>query len=120
MFLIKPDAFLRMQVGIIIEGIEVDLDIIDMEFFQFTVELVDKFYLEHKDKDFYDQLQSTMLSGSSLAIMVQETWTQEQKDISNSIREHIGIGSNSAENGIHCSNSFDADVRESDLIFGRH
>ena len=61
-----------------------------------------------------------MISGSSLAIMVEETWTQEHKDLAGLIREKIGTGFNLAENGIHCSDSFDSDIRESDLIFGRH
>ena len=120
MFLIKPDAFRRMEVGDIIKHIEGNLEILDMEFFRFNVELVDEFYSEHKEKDFYPQLQATMISGPSLAVMVQENWEQSHKDLSNRIREKIGLGFNSAENGIHCSDSFDADIKESDLIFGRH
>lgn len=120
MFLIKPDAFRRNIVGHILEYIEDNFDIIDMEYFQFSIELVAEFYVEHIEKDFYSRLQATMISGSSLAIMVQETWDQEHKDLVDTIREKIGVGFNLAENGIHCSDSADSDIRESDLIFGRH
>ena len=120
MFLIKPDAFRRMEVGKIIEHIEGNFDIIDMEFFRFSVEFIDEFYAEHREKDFYPLLQVTMISGFSLAIMVQENWEQSHKDLSDIIREKIGLGFNSAENGVHCSDSADADIKECDLIFGRH
>ncbi len=120
MFLIKPDAFRRMEVGNILKFIEGNLEIIDMEFFRFTPELVDEFYAEHKEKDFYGRLQATMISGFSLAILVQENWEQSHKGLSDMIREKIGIGFNPAENGVHCSDSFDAAIRESDLVFGRH
>lgn len=120
MFLIKPDAFRRMEIGNILKHIEGNFEIIDMEFFRFTLEFVDEFYEEHIGKDFYSRLQATMISGFSLAIMVQETWDQSHKDISDIIREKIGIGYNLAENGIHCSDSFDADICETDMIFGRN
>lgn len=120
MFLIKPDAFRRFKVGDIIKHIEMVHSIIDMEFFRFGVELVDEFYDEHKEKDFYPLLQATMISGWSLAIMVQRNWEPDHKTLSNDIRNIIGIGFNDAENGIHCSDSLDADIRECDLIFGKH
>lgn len=120
MFLIKPDAFRRFKVGEIFKHIEIVHTIIDMEFFHFTIILADEFYKEHREKSFYNQLQATMISGPSLAIMVQKTWEQDQKDFSDNIRKIIGLGFNSAENGIHCSDSIDADIRESDLIFGSH
>lgn len=120
MFLIKPDAFRRFKIGDIISILEINFDIIDMEFFQFNIELVDMFYEEHKEKDFYSQLQATMISGSSLAIVVKDNWAAAHREVSDIIRRKIGIGFNNAENGIHCSDSFDADMRESDLIFGRH
>ncbi len=118
MFLIKPDAFRRKIMSGILGYIEYSLEIIDMEFFRFTPELVDEFYAEHKEKDFYGQLQATMISGFSLAITVQETWEPVQKIHSDLIRKVFGVGHNAAENGIHCSDSFDADIRECSLIFG--
>lgn len=120
MFLIKPDAFRRDRVGDILKQIENLYTIIDMEFFRFTIDLVDKFYAEHTGKDFFDKLQATMISGPSLAIMIQENWLQEQYELVDKIRTMVGIGFNSSENGIHCSDSFDADILESDLIFGKH
>ncbi len=120
MFLVKPDAFRRMKVGTIFDVLENNFDFIEMEFFQFTVELIEEFYAEHIEKDFYTRLQASMLSGYSLAILVDQVWTQEQKDLCGEIRKTIGIGFNRAENGIHCSDSFDSDIKESDLIFGRH
>ncbi len=120
MFLIKPDAFRRLRAGEILKHIEMVHSIIDMEYFRFTVDLVDEFYAEHKEKDFYGRLQATMISGSSLAIMVQRTWEQDQKTLADDIRKVVGVGLNAAENGIHCSDSFDSDIKESDLIFGRH
>lgn len=119
MFLIKPDAFRREVIGDILKQLEAGYTIIDMEFFRFSVELVDEFYAEHKEKDFYPRLQATMISGPSLAILVQETWIPEHKRVAGSIRRIVGVGLNKAENGIHCSDSFDADMRETDLIFGR-
>lgn len=119
MFLIKPDAFRRNAIGVILSSLELRYTIIDMEYFKFTIELVDEFYAEHREKDFYSLLQATMISGPSLAVVVQETWEQSHKDLSDTIREKIGLGYNDSENGVHCSDSFDADIRECDLIFGR-
>ncbi len=119
MFLIKPDAFRRRRVGTVLRMLEA-YDIIDMEFFRFSVEFVDEFYIEHKEKDFYPQLQATMISGYSLAIMIQENWAPEMRDMVTVIRNEVGLGFNSAENAVHCSDSADADIKECDLIFGRH
>lgn len=121
MFLmIKPDAFRRKLVGRILEQLEVCFDVVDMEMFHFIPEGVNEFYVDHVGREYYSRLQATMLTGPCLAIKVSSPWDPRHRRLAERLRHNFADleTTNKAENLIHASDSVDADIRETKLIFG--
>ena len=70
--LIKPDAVRRGLVGAVIARFESrGLALVAMDFRQVTGEQADRHYAEHVDRPFYPLLRAFVLSGPSVALVVE-------------------------------------------------
>jgi len=70
--LIKPDAVRRGLVGAVLSRFEAKgLQIVAMQLRQVDGDLADAHYAEHVEKDFYPPLRAFVLSGPSVALVVE-------------------------------------------------
>jgi nucleoside-diphosphate kinase len=127
LFLIKPDAIERNLIGKIISRIEeTPLKILDMKMVMFTKEMTEKFYGEHKGKEFYNRLINYMadkkvvvlkLEGvdaiKTLRNLVGATDPKEAKK--NTIRADYALGT--PQNSVHASDSVESAIREIKFFF---
>lgn len=125
--IIKPDAVKAKHVGNIISRYEnSDLKIDKIEMMQFTPEVAKEFYVEHKDRPFYNDLVGAM-SASPVVVLVVEG---ENAIVKN--RQMIGatdpaeaekgtlraqFGASKQANAVHGSDSPAAATREIKLLF---
>ncbi|RLD14606.1 MAG: nucleoside-diphosphate kinase [Caldiserica bacterium] len=128
LLILKPDAFRRGLVGEIIKRVELKgFKIINMKFERLSKEKAERFYAEHKGKDFFNDLISYITSGPILAIEL------EGKNAIKMLRILIGatdpiereMGSirgdfslDITENLVHASDSEESFTREKKIIFG--
>jgi len=128
LLILKPDAFRRGLVGEIIKRVELKgFKIINMKFERLSKEKAERFYAEHKGKDFFNDLISYITSGPMLAIEL------EGKNAIKILRILIGatdpiereMGSirgdfslDITENLVHASDSEESFTREKKIIFG--
>ncbi len=127
LFIIKPDAVSRNLVGKIISRFErKGFKILKLRMFTFTQKQAEDFYRVHKDKPFFGELTSFIISGPIVAaiiegnnaiattrIMVGATKSFEAEP--GSIRGDYGLGF--SENIIHASDSQESFDHESRVAF---
>ncbi len=127
LFIVKPDAVSRSLVGRVISRFErKGFKILKLKMFTFTQEQAEKFYDVHKDKPFFGELTSFIISGPIVAaiiegnnaiattrIMIGATKSFEAEP--GSIRGDFGLGL--SENIIHASDSQDSFDHESRVAF---
>ncbi len=125
---IKPDAVKRKLIGKIIERFEnKGLDIIAMKMVRLNRELAEKYYEEHKGKDFFEDLINFITSGRIVLMVI------EGENAISVVRKMIGMtdpteadpgtirgdfGTKLPENIIHASDSKKSAEREIKLFFG--
>ncbi|WP_423793094.1 nucleoside-diphosphate kinase [Methanocaldococcus indicus] len=125
---LKPDAVRRKLIGKIIERFEnKGLEIVEMKMLKIDRELAEKYYGEHKGKDFYENLINFITSGRVVAMVV------EGENAISVVRKMIGktnpaeaepgtirgdFGLKLPENVIHASDSKESAEREIKLFFG--
>ena len=127
LFIIKPDAVKRKLVGEIIARFEKKgFTLIKLKLFQFSKEKAEQFYAVHKDKPFFNELVSFVISDKVIAgviegnnaiattrIMVGATKSFEASP--GSIRGDFGLGF--TDNIIHASDSFASFSHEERVVF---
>jgi nucleoside-diphosphate kinase len=128
LLLIKPDAIERKLIGKIISRIEeTSLRILDMKTVMFTREMTERFYGEHKGKEFYNRLINYMADKEVVALKLEGKdaiktlrnlvgATDPKKAQKNTIRADFGVGT--PQNSVHASDSAKSAQRESDFFFG--
>jgi nucleoside-diphosphate kinase len=125
--LIKPDALRRSLAGAVISRFEAKgLTIVALELRQVTGELADRHYAEHVDKAFYPPLRKFVLSGPSIAMIVEgdeaievvraiNGATDGRKAAPGTIRGDFSLSNR--ENLVHGSDSAESAEREIALWF---
>lgn len=127
LLILKPDAFKRGLVGEIIKRIELKgFRITNMKFEYLSREKAERFYEEHKKKDFFDKLIDYITSGPILAIELEGEnaikilrivigATDPLKREMGSIRGDFSM--DITENLVHASDSEENFLRERKIIF---
>ena len=128
LLILKPDAFRRGLVGEIIKRVELKgFKIINMKFERLSKEKAERFYAEHKGKDFFNDLISYITSGPILAIELEGKnaikilriligATDPIERETGSIRGDFSL--DITENLVHASDSEESFTREKKIIFG--
>ena len=128
LIVIKPDGFMRYLTGKILTRFEEKgFQIMNLKLFNFTKENAQEFYSVHREKAFYDELVSFIMSGTVVAcilegnnavdtvrIMIGSTKSFEAAP--GTIRGDFGLGF--TDNIIHASDSPESFIKESRVIFG--
>ncbi|WP_457613686.1 nucleoside-diphosphate kinase [Methanocaldococcus sp.] len=124
---LKPDAVKRKLVGKIIERFEdKGLEIVAMKMIKLNREMAEKYYEEHKGKEFYEKLINFMTSGRIVAMVIEgeEAISVVRKMIgrTNPIEAEPGtirgdFATKTPENVIHASDSKESAEREIKLFF---
>ncbi len=127
--MVKPDGFLRGLVGEVIRRFEnKGLKIVALEMRQFDQGLAEKFYEEHRGKEFFSSLVDLITSGPAVgmvlegpnAIKIVRTLigaTNPQEALPGTIRGDFGL--ELPANIVHASDSLESFRRESSIFFGR-
>jgi len=124
--IIKPHA-IKYRAEILLRLIDDGYHILDTKFFNFTDDLLEKFYACHVDKSFFISLKNYMKSGQCFAIVLKKD--KAVKDLRelvgptnpkdcrlNQLRSIYGI--NIDYNGLHATDKKSNVRGEIDLIFG--
>jgi nucleoside-diphosphate kinase len=127
LFLIKPDATGRNEIGEILKRVEENGFVVEkMKMFKMDEELADKFYVEHVGKYFYSELSEFMRSGKIVGVVL------SREDAILKLRELVGDtestkaalgtirsihGRSRGENSVHASDSIESAKREIGLVF---
>lgn len=124
--LIKPDAVRNHHIGEIITRLEKIGKIVGLRVFRFTKSLAREFYVEHAEKPWFKSLLTFMMSGPTVAIVI------EGEDIQKQVRRLIGatnpkdakhgtlrkkFGASGAANAVHGADSWESAAREIALLF---
>lgn len=128
--LVKPDAVKKGLIGEIISRLEeAGFKIVAAKFLKMPEDLLDDWYVHHKDKPFFPELKAFMTSTPVMATL----W--EGKNVIARIRELCGptdsrkapkgtirgdFGRDIQHNAIHASEDIHAANKEMDLIFLPH
>ena len=127
LFIVKPDAVSRNLVGDVVSRFErKGFKILKLKMFTFTKEQAENFYGVHKDKPFFDELTSFIISGPVVAAIIEGNnaiattrimigATKSFEAAPGSIRGDFGLGF--SENIIHASDSQDSFNHESRVVF---
>lgn len=125
--LIKPDGMEKHVVGAIIDRFEkAGLTISGLKMVKLTQSILDTWYAHHKDKPFFPELSSFMMSSPIVAIIVsgegaiQKVFdicgvTDPQEAASGTIRKDFG--ESKGKNVVHRSDSQEAAEKEIQLLF---
>ncbi|NQT65877.1 MAG: nucleoside-diphosphate kinase [FCB group bacterium] len=127
LFLIKPNATKKHQIGKILQMVEENGFVIEkLKMFEMDNDLADEFYVEHLGKGFYNELSEFMRSGKIVGVML------SREDAVLKLRELVGntdcakaalgtirsiYGESIGENAVHASDSIESAKREIGLIF---
>jgi len=129
--MIKPDALAKGVLSNIIDTIKStgNLFIVMAKIIQFNSQVIEKFYSEHKNKSFFNNLKNFMSSGPSICLILEgvdaiRSWrTMMGPTDSNNAREiepkslRALYGTDSTMNAVHGSDSEFSAMREIDFIF---
>jgi nucleoside-diphosphate kinase len=127
LIIIKPDAFERKLIGIILSRFENKGFLIkELKSYIFTKEKAEEFYSDHKNKPFFSELVSFISSSTVVACIL------EGDNAINIVRQMIGstrsfeaqpgtirgdYGLGITNNIIHASDSNESYIKESNVIF---
>jgi len=127
LFIVKPDAVARNLVGDVVSRFErKGFKILKLKMFTFTKEQAENLYGFHKDKPFFGELTSFIISGPVVAAIIEGNnaiattrimigATKSFEAAPGSIRGDFGLGF--SENIIHASDSQDSFNHESRVVF---
>ena len=125
--LVKPDGVQRGLIGTVVSRFESrGLKIVAMRMLRLDREIVERYYAEHVEKDFFEDLVSFITSGPVVAMVVEGTdvvsvvrrmvGTTDSKEASpGTIRGDFGISKQM--NIIHASDSPESAEREIPIFF---
>ncbi|MCK4367345.1 MAG: nucleoside-diphosphate kinase [Thermoplasmata archaeon] len=125
--LVKPDGVQRGLIGTVVSRFESrGLKIVAMRMLRLDREIVERYYAEHMEKDFFEDLVSFITSGPVVAMVVEGTdvvsvvrrmvGTTDSKEASpGTIRGDFGISKQM--NIIHASDSPESAEREIPIFF---
>jgi nucleoside-diphosphate kinase len=128
LIVIKPDGFGRHLTGKILARFEEKgFQLKNLKSYNFTKEKAQEFYSVHKDKPFFDDLLSFIMSGTVVACILEGNnavntvrlmigSTKSFEAAPGTIRGDYGLGF--TDNIIHASDSPESFIKESRVIFG--
>jgi nucleoside-diphosphate kinase len=128
LIVVKPDGFRRHLAGKILARFEEKgFQIRNLKLYNFTKENAQEFYSVHKEKAFFDELVSFIMSGTVVACILEGTnavntvrimigATKSFEAAPGTIRGDFGLGF--TDNIIHASDSPESFIKESRVIFG--
>lgn len=127
LFLIKPDATGRNEIGQILAKVEENgFEIEKLKMFKMDEELANKFYAEHIGKPFFSSLSEFMRSGKIVGAMLsrEDAVLKLRELVGNTDSTQANLGSiraihgrSKGENSVHASDSPESAKRELALIF---
>ena len=127
LFIVKPDAVARSLVGEVVSRFErKGFKLLKLKMFTFSQQQAEKFYNVHKDKPFFGELTSFIISGPVVAVIIEGNnaiattrimigATKSFEAVPGSIRGDFGLGF--SENIIHASDSQESFDHESRVAF---
>ncbi len=127
LIVIKPDGIKRNLTGKILSRLEdKGFKIKDLKLFNFTIEKAEEFYSSHREKPFFNELVSFILSGPVVACILDGNnaintvrlligSTKSFEAAPGTIRGDFGLGI--TDNVIHASDSSESFIKESRVIF---
>jgi nucleoside-diphosphate kinase len=115
--IIKPDGVERKLVGKIISMFEdKGMDLIDIRTLEARKDILEEHYIEHVEKDFYNDLVKFMSSGAIVVMIWHgENAVSKGRDIAMQVR--LKYGTSTRNNVIHASDSITSTNREMKLWF---
>jgi nucleoside-diphosphate kinase len=128
LIVIKPDGFRRHLTGKILARFEEKgFELRNLKSYNFTKEKAQEFYSVHKDKPFFDDLLSFIMSGTVVACVLEGNnavntvrlmigLTKSFEAAPGTIRGDYGLGF--TDNIIHASDSSESFIKELRVIFG--
>jgi nucleoside-diphosphate kinase len=128
LIVIKPDGFRRKLTGKILARFEEKgFQLRDLKLYNFNKEKAQEFYSIHKDKPFFGELLSFIMSGTVVACILEGSnavntarlmigSTKSFEAAPGTIRGDFGLGL--TDNIIHASDSPESFIKESRVIFG--
>ncbi len=128
LIVIKPDGFKRHLTGEILARFEEKgFQLKSLKSYNFTKEKAQEFYSVHKDKPFFEDLLSFIMSGTVVACVLEGNnavntvrlmigSTKSFEAAPGTIRGDYGLGF--TDNIIHASDSPESFIKESRVIFG--
>ena len=128
LIVIKPDGFRRHLTGKILARFEEKgFELRNLKSYNFTKEKAQEFYSVHKDKPFFDDLLSFIISGAVVACVLEGNnavntvrlmigLTKSFEAAPGTIRGDYGLGF--TDNIIHASDSSESFIKELRVIFG--
>jgi nucleoside-diphosphate kinase len=128
LIVIKPDGFRRHLAGKILARFEEKgFELRNLKSYNFTKEKAQEFYSVHKDKPFFDDLLSFIISGTVVACVLEGNnavntvrlmigSTKSFEAAPGTIRGDYGLGF--TDNIIHASDSSESFIKELRVIFG--
>jgi nucleoside-diphosphate kinase len=127
LIVVKPDGFRRRLTGKILARFEEKgFQIRNLKLYNFTKEKAQEFYSVHKEKAFFDELVSFIVSGTVVACILEGSnavntvrlmigATKSFEAAPGTIRGDFGLGF--TDNIIHASDSPESFIKESRVIF---
>jgi nucleoside-diphosphate kinase len=127
LIVIKPDGIKRNLTGKILSRLEdKGFKIKDLKLFNFTIEKAEEFYSSHREKPFFSELVSFILSGPVVACILDGNnaintvrlligSTKSFEAAPGTIRGDFGLGI--TDNIIHASDSSESFIKEFRVIF---
>lgn len=127
LFIVKPDAVNRGLVGEVVARFEKKgFKIIKLRMLEFTKEMAEQFYSDHKEKPFFGELVSFITSGRVVAAVIEGKnavattrlmigSTKSFEATPGSIRGDFGLGI--TDNIIHASDSKESFEKEVRIVF---
>lgn len=118
LIIIKPDARARALEDEILNIVSEGLRVVRTITIKMTKDQATRFYILHRDKEFFDGLRDYMTSGSSLIVVLEGENAVEivRNRALNVIRPQYALST--TENSIHSSDSLLEAKREIEAIFG--
>jgi nucleoside-diphosphate kinase len=127
LILVKPDAFKRKLVGKVLQRFEEKgFDIQQLKTYNFKVDKAQEFYSMHSTKPFFNELVTSICSGTVVACILEGNnaistvrimigLTKSFDAAPGTIRGDFGLGI--TENIVHASDSHESFIKESSVIF---
>ncbi len=127
LFIVKPDAVKRGLIGEVVSRFEKKgFKILKLKMTEFTKDMAEQFYSDHKEKPFFGELVSFITSGPAVVAIIEGNnaiattrlmigATKSFEAAPGSIRGDLGLGL--TDNIIHASDSQTSFEKESKVVF---